>query len=117
MNIKLARQLGFFRILFHFFIVVTDDGNRKRRLRSNRKWLQEVANSCYLSLALEAVHPLVSAQVGYSVGMSVSGSPQLVLPPSQDSPDLPQPGDVLELRGEDTVGGDDGLQGEELSLV
>lgn len=76
-----------------------------------------MATSCYLSLALEAVHPLVSAQVGQSVSASVSSSLQLVLAASQDSPDLPQPGDVLELGGEDTVGGDDCLQGEELSLV
>lgn len=90
----------------------------RRRLRSDRKWRQEVANSCYLSLALEAVHPLVSAQVGQSVSVSVSSSSQTALAASQDSPDLPQTGDVLELRGEDAVRGDDGLQvgeGEELS--
>lgn len=76
-----------------------------------------MANSCYLSLALEAVHPFVSGQVEQSVGVSVISGSQLVLAASQDSPILPHPGDVLELRGEDTVGGDDGLEGEELSLV
>lgn len=102
--------------LFFFFMAVTDDGNQIRRLRSNRKWLQEVASSCYLSLVLEAVHPLVSAQVGQSVSVSVSSSSQLVLAASQVSPVLPHPGDVLELRGKDTVGGDDGLQGGKSSV-
>lgn len=78
---------------------------------------QEMANSCYLSLALEAVHPLVSGQVGQSVNVSVISGSEVVLAAGRDSPHLTHPGDVLELRGEDTVGGDDSLEEEELSLV
>lgn len=59
----------------------------------------------------------MGGQVRQSISVSVISSLQLVLAASQDSPHLPHPGNVLELWGEDTVGGDDGLEEEKFSSL